>query len=188
MKKFFLYLALALMLLGMQSCKQNKSAKVIVANDSVAETEVTDSTIYGVCGTGTAMRTLELITDAGDTLSLGIHDETDMVTSPIKGGLMSGDRMAVVTRLGEGGELEAVEVINLTSLLGRWTSIDKNFEIMEGGELKSYAKAETNPWTSWKIVNGKIVFNKDTFDIYQLGADSLYLENEKGIFAYKRIK
>lgn len=44
MKKI-LYLALALMLLSMQSCKQNKSAKVIVANDSVAETEVTDSTI-----------------------------------------------------------------------------------------------------------------------------------------------
>ncbi len=187
MKKI-LYLALALMLLSMQSCKQNKSAKVIVANDSVAETEVTDSTIYGVCGPGTAMHTLELITDAGDTLSLGIHDETDMVTSPVKGGLMSGDRMAVVTRLGEGGELEAVEVINLTSLLGRWASIDKNFEIMEGGELKSYAKAEANPWTSWKIVNGKLVFNKDTFDIYQLGADSLYLENDKGIFAYKRIK
>lgn len=182
------YLFLALMLLSMQACRQNKSAKVIVAGDSVAATEVKDSTIYGVCGTGTAMHTLELITDAGDTLSLGIHDETDMMTSPVKGGLMSGDRMAVVTRMGEGGELEAVEVINLTSLLGRWTSIDKNFEIMEGGELKSYVKAEADPWTSWKIVNGKLVFNKDTFSIYQLGADSLYLENGEGIFTYKRVK
>lgn len=187
MKKI-IYVAVALALLALQACQQNKSPKLIVANDSLAINDVADSTLYGVCGPGTAMHTLELITDAGDTLSLGIHDESDMVTSPVKGGLMSGDRMAVVTRTGEGGELEATEVINLTSLLGRWMSIDKNFEIMEGGELKSHVKAEANPWTSWKIVNGKIVFNKDTFSIYQLGADSLYLENNEGIFAYKRVK
>lgn len=186
MKKI-LYLIAALIIVCAQACKQNKPARVIVANDSVAVTDETDSTIYGVCGVGTAMHTLELITDAGDTLSLYIHDETGMPSSPVKGGLMSGDRMAVVTRVSGDGELEAVEVINLTSLLGKWTSVDKNFEILEGGELKSYAKAENAPWTSWKILNGKLIFNKDTFSIYQLGADSMYLENEKGIFSYKRV-
>lgn len=186
MKKI-LYLAVAFLLVCVQACKENKTTKVIVANDSVTITEETDSTIYGVCGVGTAMHTLELITDAGDTLSLYIHDETDMVTSPVKGGLMCGDRMAVVTRVSESGELEAAEVINLTSLLGKWTSVDKNFEIREGGELQSYAKVEKAPWTSWKILNGKLLFNKDTFSIFQLGADSLFLENKNGIFTYKRV-
>ena len=52
----------------------------------------------------------------------------------------------------------------------------------------SNVKAETNPWTAWKILNGKLLLNKDTFQIVGLGADSLYLENNKGVFAYKRIK
>ncbi len=186
MKKI-LYLMVAFLLVCMQACKENKTAKVIVANDSIAVTEEIDSTIYGICGEGTAMHTLELITDAGDTLSLYIHDETDMVTSPVKGGLMCGDRMAVVTRVSENDELEAIEVINLTSLLGKWTSVDKNFEILEGGELRSYAKVEKAPWTSWKILNGKLLFNKDTFSIFELGADSMYLENKSGIFSYKRV-
>ena len=93
--------------------------------------------------------------------------------------------MAVVGHLSE-GELVADQVINLTALQGRWTSIDKNFEIQEGGVVASSVKAESNPWTSWKIFNGQLLLNKDTFRINSLGADSLYLENTAGIFTYKR--
>ena len=39
-----------------------------------------------------------------------------------------------------------------------------------------------------KILNGQLLLSQDTFDIYELGADSLYLENRSGIFAYKRVK
>jgi hypothetical protein len=84
--------------------------------------------------------------------------------------------------------MTAQTVINLTTLVGKWTSIDKNFEIEEGGTVKSNVKAESNPWTSWKIFNGKLLLNRDTFNINLLGADSLYLENSKGIYTYKRIK
>ena len=70
--------------------------------------------------------------------------------------------------------------------MGKWTSIDKNFELIEGGEVKNNVKAETNPWTSWKILNGKLLLNKDTFEIEKLGPDSLYLENSVGIFTFKR--
>ena len=45
---------------------------------------------------------------------------------------------------------------------------------------------ESNPYTEWKILNGKLVLSKDTFNILSIGNDSLYLENEKGIYAYKR--
>lgn len=39
-----------------------------------------------------------------------------------------------------------------------------------------------------EILNGQLLLNRDTFDIDQLSADSLYLENHDGIFVYKRVK
>jgi hypothetical protein len=37
-------------------------------------------------------------------------------------------------------------------------------------------------------MNGKLLLNKDTFDIDNLGPDSLLLENHQGIFVFKRQK
>lgn len=155
--------------------------------------ETADSTVYGVCGDGTSMHSLQLVTDAGDTLTYTILDsEADLdgevsggIVSNVEGGLMAGDKVAV-TGLKVDGELIANRVINVTSLLGHWTSLDKNFEIEEGGTVRSSLKAETNPWTSWKILNGQLLLNRDTFDITSLGADSLYIENQKGIYTFKR--
>lgn len=157
--------------------------------------EIADSTVYGVCGDGTSMHSLQLVTDAGDTLTYTILDsEADLdgevsggIVSNVEGGLMAGDKVAV-TGLKVDGELIANRVINVTSLLGHWTSLDKNFEIEEGGTVRSSLKAETNPWTSWKILNGQLLLNRDTFDITSLGADSLYIENQKGIYTFKRQK
>ena len=157
--------------------------------------ETADSTVYGVCGDGTSMHSLQLVTDAGDTLTYTILDsEADLdgevsggIVSNVEGGLMAGDKVAV-TGLKVDGELIANRVINVTSLLGHWTSLDKNFEIEEGGTVRSSLKAETNPWTSWKILNGQLLLNRDTFDITSLGADSLYIENQKGIYMFKRRK
>lgn len=130
------------------------------------------------------MHTLELITDEGDTLTYLV--DVDSEDEVVKGGMLAGDRMAVVGAKDGNGELVATQVVNLTTLLGRWTSIDKNFEIQEGGVVESSVKAETHPWTSWKIYNGNLLLNRDTFNVVQLGADSLYLENGEGIYAFKR--
>ena len=100
---------------------------------------------------------------------------------------MAVDKVAVTGQKVD-GELIADKVINVTSLLGHWTSIDKNFEIEEGGTVRSSVKAESNPWTSWKILNGRLLLNRDTFNINSLGADSLYIENDKGIYTFKRQK
>ena len=78
--------------------------------------------------------------------------------------------------------------INITSLLGNWTSLDKNFEIKEGGEVTSILQSEKNVWTSWKIFNGKLLLSRDTFDVIELGADSMALENKAGIFVFERKK
>lgn len=186
MKKLFY---LGVILLGMMSvvaCKHKQSSSNLEIKDSLNDSSVTDTTLYGLCGEGSSMHNIELITDLGDTLEFMAMDEGSD-SAFIIGGLLAGDRLAVIGHE-VNGERYAQRVINLTTLLGKWTSLDKNFEILEGGQIKNNVKAETNPWTSWKICNGKLLLNKDTFVIDNLGADSLYLENKDGIFAFKRLK
>ncbi len=192
MNKFKVFFAAAIAII-MVGCNTKKEKPQVVVDDEV---EVADSTVYGVCGSGTSMHSLELVTDAGDTLTYIILDseadmdggETKGVVSNVEGGFMAGDKMAVTGMETVEGELVATRVINVTSLLGHWTSIDRNFVIEEGGTVHSEVKAETNPWTLWKILNGQLLLNRDTFDITSLSADSLYLENPKGIYTYKRQK
>jgi len=186
MKKLFLMavmFAAASMFVG---CNDKKSASSDEMQDSLVmdSIEVVDSTVYGRCGDGSAMHTLELITDKGDTMLLNVN--LDSVPN-VKGGMAVGDRMAVILEKDEDGEDQAKTVLNLTTLLGKWSALDKSFEIQEGGVVIS-EHVERNPYTEWKICNGKLVLSSDTFDIYELWTDSLMLENDKGIFSYKRIK
>lgn len=167
-------------------CKDKNKNNVGDGIDSTdVELKVSDSTVYGVCGENTAMHSLELITDAGDTLRFVLNEDENGDVN-VLGGLLAGDRLAVVEGPEVDGEKLAKKVINITTLLGKWTSLDKNFEIQDDGTVRSTVQAEKNPWTSWKIVNGCLVLNRDTFDINNLGSDSLYLENKNGIFVYKR--
>lgn len=165
-------------------CVDRKPKQVADKDAASVEETNNDSTVYGVCGDGTAMHTLQIISDAGDTLMYMLNSDGDVI-SDVQGGLMVGDRLAIVG-VQVNGERVAQKVINLTTLLGKWSSLDKNFEIQEGGGVQSFVKAESNPWTTWKILNGKLLLNKDTFSVNTLGADSLYLENNEGIFAYRR--
>lgn len=63
-----------------------------------------------------------VISDDGDTLSVFIDDENPDV---VQGGLLAGDRIALIGYKAEDGEMMAQKIINLTSLLGKWTSLDK---------------------------------------------------------------
>jgi len=183
MNRKLLYVLMVAFVLSWAGCKKNN--KQITINALPEQPQENDSTVYGTCGEDTGMSTLQLITDKGDTLEY-VTDSDD--GSVVKGGLFSGGRMAVVGYKNADGELVATNAINLSTLYGKWTSLDKNFEIEEGGEVKSFQKAEKNPWTSWSILNGKLLLGKDTFDIDVLGPDSLSLENKVGIFVYKRAK
>ena len=133
------------------------------------------------------MHTLELVTDKNDTIVYTLEG-VDTCTD-VQGGLFVGDRIAVIGERVNGlnEAMYAKKVINLTSLLGLWSSLDKRFEIREGGAVVSNT-GEPKPYTEWKILNGKLVLSSDTFDIYSLGPDSLYLENDKGIYGYKRVR
>lgn len=182
-KQLYLIPAVAAMLTA--GCNdKNSNGNQDAGCDSVIVETVADSSLYGVLGDGTAMSSLQLITDVGDTMELVLASvDSDMTV--VYGGLLAGDRVAVLSHTANGEHI-ADKVINITSLLGKWTSIDKSFEIREGGIVESSIKAETNPWTQWKLLNGNMVLNADTFQIDLIGPDSLCLENANGIFAYRR--
>lgn len=179
MRKLFV-LAMILFAVG---CTQKKAK---VDSGKTEQAEANDTTLYGVCGSGTMMHTLELITNMQDTLNIHIADEDESEATVVAGGMMSGDRMAVTAYKTDEG-LVASRILNLTSLLGKWTSIDKSFEITDDGGVKSSVKLESNKWTEWRILNGQLLLNTDTFDIVTLGADTLEIENNEGIFAFRRV-
>lgn len=183
-KLIYLFFVMAVMTFA-ASCNEKKAEPKQNIEDSLAIADP-DTTLYGVCGEGTSMHSLELVTDDGKTMTM-LVDIDDEDESSVKGGLLSGDRLAVIMTLQDGDSV-ASKVLNLTTLEGKWTSLDRNFEIVQGGEVLSTMQSESNPYTSWKIHNGKLLLGRDSFDILTLGADSLEVENSKGIFVYKRQK
>ena len=96
-----------------------------------------DQTLYGLCGDGTAMNTLQLLRDNGDTLVLSITNALE--AGQVFGGLQVGDRLAVFPTATQS---EAVIVINQNALLGDWVmpnpidgSSEVGIRIKEGGSL-----------------------------------------------------
>ena len=133
-----------------------------------------------------ASPTMEIDTKTVDSLTLQYIVEEDSVQT-IKGGKHVGDRMAIIASTNEVGEHIVKSGINLTTLLGKWSALDRSFEIQEGGIVNSQYE-EPKPYTEWKVYNGLLILSKDTFSVYELGAHSLLLENNKGIYSYKRQK
>ena len=185
--KITILAAMAILAVGCQNEKKN--ANIPVIKDTQADLQA-DETKFGECVNATS-NTFQLVQIDGDTLDFIVEeqylDQNDgLVTGDVVcGGLYDGNKMAVMGTPSDEG-MVVRKAINLTSLMGRWTSLDKNFEIKDGGVVESHVQNESNPYTEWKILNGKLVLSKDTFNILSIGNDSLYLENEKGIYAYKR--
>jgi hypothetical protein len=83
--------------------------------DSTQILATTDQTLYGLCTDGSAMNTLQLLTDNGDTISLSLTAALE--AGQVFGGYQVGDRMAVLTNP---AKTEATLVINESTLLGDW--------------------------------------------------------------------
>ena len=174
--------------------------------DSTANYIPRDQTLYGLCGNGTAMNTLQLLTDNGDTLNLDLTAAQD--NGQVFGGLQVGDRMAVMANK---EMTEATLVINQNTLLGDWVmpnpidgSSEVGIRIKEGGVAESIDQSSII-YKTWKIFNGKleILSQRDgggdleevsLYDIILLGADSLVYKTsgvekqDEETFEYSRWK
>ena len=187
MKKTVLFgmMVAGLMILGSCGGKQQQSGGGENNTSSQGEFMPLDRTIYGLCGEGTAMNTLELLTDNGDTLVLSMVNAQE--TGQVFGGLQTGDRLAVMAN---DKKTEATEVINLNTLLGDWVMPDPidgsseiGIRIKEGGVAESIEMTNII-YRTWKIVNGKLEIisiregggdqeETNLYDILSLGADTL---------------
>ena len=113
MKKTLIFIAAALM----ASCgkKAQQADNQQDYTEESVEYILRDSTIYGFCGDGSAMNTLQLITDTGDTLTVGL--ERCRNRNRVLGGYAVGDEMAVILNA---DSTEATLVINKSVLHGDW--------------------------------------------------------------------
>ena len=181
MKKTVLFgmMVAGLMMLGSCGGKQQQSGGGENNTSSQGEFMPLDRTIYGLCGEGTAMNTLELLTDNGDTLVLSMVNAQE--TGQVFGGLQTGDRLAVMAN---DKKTEATEVINLNTLLGDWVMPDPidgsseiGIRIKEGGVAESIEMTNII-YRTWKIVNGKL----EIISIREGGGD------QEETFEYNRFK
>ena len=159
-------------------CSQEK--KTALLPDTNKEITIEDSTIYGEY-LDAANHTLELSVasadSAGDTVRIYLPEDTLEDSRIIVGDIVAGSRYAVVGEKDVDGEWDyiAKKVINLSTLMGVWSNegVGKTLNLNEDG--------------SW-IMNGHIVAEGDTFDIYNLLPDTLTLENRTGILDFIRQK
>ena len=208
MKKL-LFLSVALTTVLLLSCgggKQQPQAEAAQDSTSIDDVVPRDHTIYGICTDGTAMNTLEMVTDNGDTLTLSITNAQDK--GKVFGGLQVADRVAVVA---DNAKKEARLVINLNTLMGDWVmpdpidgSAEVGIRIKEGGVAESIEMTNII-YRTWKIVNGQLEIlsiregggDQEETNLYQiltLGADTLCYKtigkprDEEETFEYSRYK
>ncbi|MBP3511864.1 MAG: hypothetical protein J6K19_07510 [Prevotella sp.] len=183
------------------ACNNKAQQEAPVSQADTLETvEDKNATVFGMCGDGSAMNTLQLIADNGDTLVLGLEEAHE--NNKVFGGYGCGDRMAVVLN---DDKTEAELVINETTLLGNWLmpnpfdgSSVVGISLKDGGVAESIDQSGLN-YKSWKIADGKLEIvsvreggsEEDETDIYEirkLDADSLVFGNEDDVFEYGRQK
>lgn len=197
-KRVFIATALAVALVCGCGDKQRRAAADSTAApaDSAAQD---GSTLSGICGEGSAMNTLQLITDGGDSLTLSVKEARDR--QRVYGGYACGDRMTVV-RGKDGNTAELV--VNETTLTGTWLmppplegTPPVGVSLLAGGVAESEGQNATE-YKSWRIVSGgrlELVSVREgggaaedttTYDIMRLDGDSLIYAGGETLFKYGR--
>jgi len=194
-----LWVAAVAMVMG--SCgKKGGGQQVYTEPDSTVIVNVNrDSTFYGICGDGSAMNTLQLITDVGDTVNLSIAEANEK--GLCFGGFQSGDRMAVILK----DKTTARQVINQSALLGDWVmpnpidgSSEMGIRIKDGGIAESIDQPALI-YRSWKLYNGKLeivavregggdAVETNLYDIVAIGPDTLVFKDSEDTYEYSRYR
>lgn len=209
MKKFVFVGVMTAVMFSLGSCgggKQQQQEEVSQDTTRVEDLGIIDRTIYGICTDGTAMNTLEMITDNGDTLTLSLTRAQE--SGKVLGGLQAADRVAV---LANKAKTEAELVINLNTLMGDWVMPDPidgsseiGIRIKEGGVAESIDQS-TIIYRTWKIFNGNLDIllvregggdqeEENRYEILTLGPDTLVYRtvgkphDETETFEYSRWK
>ena len=182
----------------MSSCGGKTQQVPFDNGDSTDMSAMQDPTIYGVCGEGSAMNTLQIVTDLGDSIVLDLNYARE--NNQVFGGLQAGDRMAVVPN---SKKTEALIVVNQADLLGNWVmpnpldgSDEVGFRIKEGGILEGIEQSSLT-FKTWRLVRGKLETvavregggeeeEVNIYDLVKLTPDSLILKDNDDTYEYGR--
>lgn len=198
MKKFSIIMLVSAVVFTISSCGGKTQQVPFDNGDSTDMNATQDPTIYGVCGEGTAMNTLQVVTDLGDTIQMDITYARE--NNQVFGGLQVGDRMAIVPNA---KKTEALVVINQAALLGNWVmpnpldgSDEVGFRIKEGGIVEGIEQSSLT-YKTWRLVRGKLELvdvregggeeeEVTLYDLVRLTPDSLILKDSEDIYEYGR--
>ena len=187
-------MAAAILLAG---CGESLNKKVPFEEVNIAEV-VRDTMLYGFCGEGSAMNTLQIITDANDTITLNVAAAKDK--NMVFGGYAVGDEMAVAV---DKDTTMATMVINKSALHGNWVqpnpidgSSETGISILKGGEAESIDQSSI-VYKSWRLFNGKlqVVATRNDgidleevleFTIKKVTPDSLIIADSEDTYEYGR--
>lgn len=188
----------AAVVMTMSSCGGKTQQVPFDNGDSTDMSAMQDPTIYGVCGEGSAMNTLQIVTDLGDSIVLDLNYARE--NNQVFGGLQAGDRMAVVPN---SKKTEALIVVNQADLLGNWVmpnpldgSDEVGFRIKEGGILEGIEQSSLT-FKTWRLVRGKLETvavregggeeeEVNIYDLVKLTPDSLILKDSDDTYEYGR--
>lgn len=198
MNRIAVFALVALTVLVCACGGKSKQPEMEFIYDSTTTAQQKDQTVYGVCAESSAMNTLQIITDAGDTLSLDISAARN--GERVFGEYEVGDRMAVVLA---GDKSHASIVINESELLGSWVQPNPldgssyvGFTLKDGGVAESIEQSSLI-YKTWRIVSGRLSLTAvregggdeeetDVYDFQRLDADSLILVDGDDMFEYGR--
>ena len=187
-------MAAAILLAG---CGESLNKKVPFEEVNIAEV-VRDTMLYGFCGEGSAMNTLQIITDANDTITLNVAAAKDK--NMVFGGYAVGDEMAVAV---DKDTTMATMVLNKSALHGNWVqpnpidgSSETGISILKGGTAESIDQSSI-VYKSWRLFNGKlqVVATRNDgidmeevleFTIKKVTPDSLIIADSEDTYEYSR--
>lgn len=202
MKKIGVIMLMAATVMTAGSCggkggEQHQQQMEEEPDTTVISTVNRDSTVYGICIDGSAMNTLQLLTDVGDTLNLSIAEANEK--GMCYGGFQVGDRIALMLKDKKTAKL----VINQSALLGDWVmpnpldgSSEMGIRIKEGGIAESIDQPALI-YRSWRIYNGKLeivairegggdMTETNLYELVSIGPDSLVFKDAEDTFEYSR--
>lgn len=200
MKKTYFFLVIATILF-ITGCGNKNNQPVVSDSEEQTNYILRDTTIYGFCAEGSAMNTLQIITDAGDTITVSTAKAREK--EQVFGGYAVGDEIALIANA---DTTQAMMVINKSMLNGDWVmpnpldgSNETGVRILRGGVCESIDQSSII-YKTWRLFNGRLQFTitrEDgidmeeylVFDIIKLTEESLVLratDDDKELFEYTR--
>ena len=145
------------------SCGPKGTSNSNASEEEKVDYLLRDTAIYGFCAEGSAMNTLQIITDGGDTITVSTARANEK--GKVLGGYAIGDEMAIIVN---SDTTQAILVINKSMLNGDWVmpnpmdgSNETGVRILRGGVAEQFTITREDGIDAEEILVYDIIKLKD---------------------------